>query len=81
VAKEVGRSPAQVSLAWLRQRPTPVIPIVGARKLDQFKDNLASLDLTLNADQLARLNTVSRVPLGFPHEFFDNPMVATLVFA
>src|SRR5271165_2247959 len=32
VAREVGRSPAQVSLAWLRQRSIPVIPIIGARR-------------------------------------------------
>jgi aryl-alcohol dehydrogenase-like predicted oxidoreductase len=41
VAGEVGRSPAQVALAWLRQRPEPVIPIVGARRLEQLRDNLA----------------------------------------
>jgi aryl-alcohol dehydrogenase-like predicted oxidoreductase len=33
VAREWGHSPAQVALAWLRQRTTPVIPIIGARKL------------------------------------------------
>src|SRR5881392_2067627 len=43
IAGEVGRSPAQVSLAWLRHRPIPVIPIIGARRMEQFKDNLASL--------------------------------------
>lgn len=48
VATEVGRSPAQVALAWLRQRPVPVIPIVGAKRLEQFKDNLACLDLKLD---------------------------------
>jgi aryl-alcohol dehydrogenase-like predicted oxidoreductase len=41
VARESGHSPAQVALAWLRQRPQPVIPIIGARKLAQVKDNLA----------------------------------------
>jgi aryl-alcohol dehydrogenase-like predicted oxidoreductase len=38
VAEEVGRSPAQVVLAWLRHRRVPVIPRVGARRLAQFKD-------------------------------------------
>ncbi len=41
VAREVGCSPAQIALAWLRHRPIPVIPIVGARRLEQFRDNLA----------------------------------------
>ena len=38
----------QVALAWLRYRPVPVIPILGARKLTQLQDNLASLDLQLS---------------------------------
>jgi len=33
VARESGHPPAQVALAWLRQRETPIIPIIGARKL------------------------------------------------
>src|SRR6202047_5014602 len=44
VARECGHSPAQVALAWLRQRAPPVIPILGARKLAQVKDNLACVD-------------------------------------
>jgi len=47
VSKETGRALAQVALAWLRYRDVPVIPIVGARKLSQFEDNLASLSLAL----------------------------------
>lgn len=80
VAAEAGRSPAQVALAWLRHRPVPVIPIVGARRLDQFRDNLASLELALDADQLARLDAASRVELGFPHDFYDRDLVKALVY-
>ena len=80
VAREVGRSPAQVALAWLRQRPMPVIPIVGARRLEQFRDNLACLDLTLDVDQVGRLDAASRVELGFPHDFYDRDMVKGLVY-
>ena len=80
VAKEVGRSPAQVALAWLRQRPLPVIPIIGARRLDQFRDNLACLDLTLNATQVERLDEASRIELGFPHDFYDRDMVKGVVY-
>src|ERR1700738_357483 len=56
VSDATGRSMAQVALAWLRYRPVPVIPIIGARKLSQFEDNLASLDLTLSPDQLKTLD-------------------------
>jgi aryl-alcohol dehydrogenase-like predicted oxidoreductase len=80
VAREVGRSPAQVALAWLRQRPVPVIPIVGARRLEQFGDNLACIDLRLDAAQLGRLDAASRVELGFPHDFYTRDMVKALVY-
>src|SRR5271165_560908 len=52
VADETGRGMAQVALAWFRYRPVPVIPIIGARKLTQLQDNLASFDLALSADQV-----------------------------
>jgi aryl-alcohol dehydrogenase-like predicted oxidoreductase len=80
VAREVGRSPAQVALAWLRRRPWPVIPIIGARRLEQFQDNLACLDLTLDADQLGRLDAASHVELGFPHDFYTNEMANAIVY-
>jgi aryl-alcohol dehydrogenase-like predicted oxidoreductase len=55
VAEETGRSMPQVALAWLRHRPVPVIPILGARKLSQLQDNLANLELTLSAEQVKSL--------------------------
>jgi aryl-alcohol dehydrogenase-like predicted oxidoreductase len=80
VAKEVGRSPAQVALAWLRQRPWPVIPIIGARKSEQLADNLACLDLRLSPEQVGRLDEASRIEKGFPHDFYDKDLVRGLVY-
>ena len=81
VAHEVGRSPAQVALAWLRHRPRPTIPIIGARKLEQFRDNLDCLSLKLDAAQVARLDRASAVELGFPHDFYRKDMVRQMVYA
>ena len=78
VARELGVSAAQVALAWLRARPVPVIPIIGARKLSQLKDNLASLDVHFSPEQLARLDQASAVPLGFPHDFLALPSVRAI---
>ena len=80
VARECGRSPAQVALAWLRQRPVPVIPIIGARRLEQVKDNLGSIEVKLDQPHLDRLDEVSRMELGFPHDFYKKDMVRTIVF-
>jgi aryl-alcohol dehydrogenase-like predicted oxidoreductase len=70
VADEIDRSMAQVALAWLRTRSVPVIPIIGARKLSQLQDNLASFDLTLSADQVKTLDDASQIELGFPQSVF-----------
>lgn len=76
VADAAGVSSAQVALAWVRQRGT--IPILGVRTLEQLTDNLASLKLELNTDQLAQLDAVSAIEYGHPYDFFDKPLVQAL---
>lgn len=80
IAHEIGRSSAQVALAWLRHRDMPVTPIIGARKIEQLKDNLSSLDLNLTADQRERLATVSSIQMGFPHDFLNKELVQASSF-
>ena len=80
VGKELGVSAAQVALAWLRYRPVPVIPIIGARKLAQVEDNIRSLEVTLSPQQLQRLDKASAVSLGFPHDFMALEPVKAVVF-
>ncbi len=77
-ARESGHSPAQVALAWLRQRSQPVIPIIGARKLAQVKDNLACVDVKLTPAQIDRLDAVSQIELGFPLDMYTKDMVRSL---
>jgi diketogulonate reductase-like aldo/keto reductase len=46
-----------------------MIPIVGARKASQLRDNLGCVDVTLSPDQVARLDGASAIELGFPYDF------------
>lgn len=80
VAEQTGKSMAQVALAWLRYRAVPVIPIVGARKLKQLEDNLASLTLSLSPEQVKQLDEASQIEMGFPHDFYNRDMVRNFVF-
>ena len=80
VADETGRSMAQVALAWLRARPAPVIPIIGARNLSQLQDNLGSFDLSLSADHLKALHEASAVDLGFPYDLYAKEAVRAVVY-
>jgi aryl-alcohol dehydrogenase-like predicted oxidoreductase len=80
VANEVGVSAAQIALAWLRARPSPIIPIVGARKLTQLEDNLRSLNVVLSSEQLERLDRISAAPLGFPQNYYMHDAVRTMIY-
>jgi aryl-alcohol dehydrogenase-like predicted oxidoreductase len=80
VSDETGRGMAQVALAWLRYRAVPVIPIIGARKLSQLQDNLASFELTLSQDQLDTLDDASRIELGFPYNLYAKELLRAFAY-
>ena len=72
IAQELGRSSAQIALAWIRAQSPQMIPILGARKLEQLEDNLKCLEVTLSPEQLQQLNRVSQIELGFPYDFLKS---------
>jgi aryl-alcohol dehydrogenase-like predicted oxidoreductase len=71
VADELDVPSSQVALAWLCQQAGLTIPIVGARTADQLVENLGALSLVLEQEHLQRLDEVSRIALGFPHDFLE----------
>ena len=75
IAEEIGCSPSQVAIAWVRQQGGVVIPILGARNLPQLTENLGALEIRLSDDQLATLDDASQVDLGFPHNFLSDPNI------
>ena len=79
IAREIGESPAQVALNWLRNRPNPIIPIIGARRLSQLQDNLACVDFNLTGEQLQRLDNISAISLGFPQELLASQFVRDIL--
>ena len=81
IAAEIGRTPSQVALNWVRQQPGVIIPIVGAKTLPQVQDNLACLDFKLSDEHLQHLSDVSKIELGFPHDFLTEDGIRDLVFA
>ncbi len=69
VAEQLGVTASQVALSWVRQQSPTMIPVIGARKVSQLKDNLGCVDVVLSAEQLARLDAVSKIERGFPYDF------------
>ncbi len=66
VAKELDVSVARVALAWQLTRPFVTSVIIGAKNKDQLADNLAAAELTLTADQVAKLDAASALPPEYP---------------
>lgn len=74
VAAQLGKTPAQVALAWTLQNPGVTAPIIGARTPEQLENNLGALEVEFDAEHLARLDQASAVSLGFPHDFLNLEM-------
>ena len=55
-----GKSASQVALAWELANPVVTAPIIGARDLDQLKDNLGAVEVKLTPEQIQRLNEISK---------------------
>jgi len=71
-ADALGVPPARVAVAWLvergRRSTTGISPIIGPRTLGQLDDYLAALDLDLGAEIYDRLDELSAIALGQPHQ-------------
>lgn len=79
VAAELGRTTAQVGLAWTLQNPDVTASLIGARTLAQLEDNLGALDVDFTAPQLARLDEASAIELGFPHDMLTSDRIRAVV--
>ena len=66
MAEAKKRSVAQLALAWLLHQPVVSSVIIGANKMEQLEDNLKSVDVTFSAEELQKLDDVSKLPLEYP---------------
>jgi len=68
IATELQKTPAQVALNWLLQKPVVTAPILGARTLAHLDDNLGATGWLLRPEQVAKLNEAGQLPLPYPYE-------------
>jgi len=66
IAEEKQASVAQLALAWLLHQPAVTSVIIGAKKNEQLDDNLKAIDIELTADELAKLDQVSKLAPEYP---------------
>jgi len=66
IAKAHNCSPARISLAWLLARPAVTSVIIGAKRIEQLRDNIAAVDLKLAGEEMTKLDEVSALPSEYP---------------
>ena len=66
VSEELGRSPAQVALRWTLEQPAITSAIIGARTVEQARDNMLAGEWRMPAEALKRLDDASQQPMRYP---------------
>ncbi|MEL6339598.1 MAG: aldo/keto reductase, partial [Myxococcota bacterium] len=79
IADELNVTSAQVATRWVQSQGYGMIPIVGARKVEQIADTLGAPDVALDDEHQQSLDEVSQITLGFPHDFLASDGVLDLV--
>jgi aryl-alcohol dehydrogenase-like predicted oxidoreductase len=84
IAGEIKRTPSQVALNWIRHSKkilrNKIIPIIGAKNLVQINDNLACMEFVLSDEYIQRLNEISKIELGFPHNFLSTDAIRNIIY-
>lgn len=68
IAKECGATIPQTAIAWVKSKGDNIVPIIGGRIKSHVVDNLKSLDISLDAEHIQRLDKLSNYALGFPQD-------------
>ncbi len=71
IAKAHGTTVAGVALAWVQAQPAVSSVIIGARRLAQLEDNVRATEVHLTADELDRLDALTKPKFGFPHNMLE----------
>jgi aryl-alcohol dehydrogenase-like predicted oxidoreductase len=81
LAAEIGCTSAQLALAWIAQRSTScVIPIIGARTVVQLRENLGSVAIRLEREQVAQLDELTALAPEYPQALFASDFFQTMMF-
>ena len=71
IGKDRGKTPAQVALNWLLHQAGVTTAILGARTLDQLKENLGSIGWALSDQEMEKIQASSEIPLPYPYRFIE----------
>ncbi|MBP9547700.1 MAG: aldo/keto reductase [Chitinophagales bacterium] len=80
IANELNKKPSQIAIAWVMHQGNNIIPIAGARNEKQLQENLLATEVEFTKEQLDRLDEVSKIELGFPHDFLNGAGIKNILY-
>lgn len=80
IAQAIDCKPSHVAINWAKMQNPHIIPLIAGRNVAQIEDNLAALNHTIPVEFLAQLEEISKIELGFPHEFLKGENIRSLFF-
>jgi aryl-alcohol dehydrogenase-like predicted oxidoreductase len=66
IAEAKGASVAAVALAYVLAKPFVTSVIIGAKRMEQLKDNLSAAEMKLSAEEMKKLDEASALPQEYP---------------
>lgn len=80
VAKEAGRTPAQIAIRWLMQKQGVTSVILGARTKHQLDDNLQAAACEMSGEHMNRLDAAGKIELGYPHDYLRSATITRFMY-
>jgi len=71
LSKRKNASVAQLAIAWLLHQPQVTSVVIGVRRIEQLRENVGAVDVTLSADELQALDAASALPAEYPGWMLD----------
>jgi aryl-alcohol dehydrogenase-like predicted oxidoreductase len=71
IGRNHGKTPAQIALNWILKQPGTTAPILGARTLEQLKENLGCTGWDLSGEEIDLLKKAGEIPLPYPYRFIQ----------
>lgn len=79
IAKEKEVASPSVAIAYLLRKTPYVFPIVGGRKIEHLRNNIQSLQIVLEKEDVKRIDDAAPFDLGFPHSFLSHEKDGTKI--
>ena len=71
ISENRGKTHVQIALNWLINQSEVTAPILGARAMEQLKENIVCIGQKLSKDEMEILNNASEIPIPYPYRFIE----------